>query len=339
MPRPSPFAPIRLAVALVLAGAVAGVGTSHALPPPAAVTGEPVRFASSSPFVLADAGPAAPSVRARGRLFLPAEAARPVPAVVLLHGAGGVSYARELRYARQLAARGWAALVVDVFASRVEPGTGFTRRLLEVTEAMFLADAYAGLRFLAEHPRVDGERVGLVGFSYGGMAAIFALHAQVRDRFAADGERFAAHAAYYAPCIARFEDTTTTGAPFLMLYGGADAIVDPARCAGVLDDLRRGGSRVRLEVYPDAAHRWDAGGSDWQAPRGLAACRFRVDRDGRVHDGRTLLTLDGFLARTAALAYCADDEGYRIRGDAAVKARSDAALERFLAMAFERADG
>ncbi len=306
----------------------------RALPPPAEIAGEPVSFASSSPFTLAEAGDDVPPVRAQARLFLPLDGVGPVPAVVLLHGAGGVSWARERRYARQLAARGWAALVVDVFGARVEPGIGFTRRLLRVTEAMFLADAYAGLRFLVEHPRVDGDRVALVGFSYGRMVAMYAVHAQVAERYAGDGARFIAHAAYYAPCIARFERVDTTGAPALVLYGSADAIVDPARCDAVVGDLRRGGSAVTLEVYDGAAHRWDAGPSDWRAPRGLADCRFRVTTTGRVRDARTFLALDGFLARTAALALCADDRGYRIRGDPAVKARSDAALERFLTRAF-----
>jgi dienelactone hydrolase len=333
MSRPTPFVAL-VGFGLALLAACVAAGPARALPPPGDVAGEPVRFASTSPYVLADAGDGAPPARAAARLFLPPDVGAPVPAVVLLHGAGGVSHARELRYARQLAARGWAALVLDVFGPRVAPGTGFVRRLLDVTEAMFLADAYAALDVLRTHPRVDGTRVALVGFSYGGMASIYALHAQVRARYAADGARFAAHVAYYAPCIARFDDPTTTGAPFLMLYGTADAIVDPARCDAVVDDLERGGSRVRLEVYTGAAHRWDAGSSDWRAPRGLASCRFRVAPDGRVRDARTFLTLDGFLSRTAALALCADEEGYRISGDAAVKARSDAALEAFLARAF-----
>jgi dienelactone hydrolase len=336
--RPTPFSTLCLALAVVITALAAPPG-ARALPPPAPIDDEGVTFPSTSPFVLAEAGEGAPTVQGRGRLFLPTEAASPVPAVVLLHGAGGVSYNREFRYARQFAARGWAALVVDVFGARVERGTGFTRRLLEVTEAMFLADAYAGLRFLAEHPAVDGERVGLVGFSYGGMATIYALHRQVRDRYARDGERFAAHAAFYAPCIARFERIETTGAPLLMLYGTDDAIVDPDRCEAVLDDARRGGSDVGLEVYEGAAHRWDSGRRDWHAPRGLAACRFRVTPQGHVRDARTFLTLDGFLSRTAALALCADEDGYRIRGDDAIKARSDAALERFLARAFEAASG
>ncbi len=327
----------RIAIALVLTAWFGPIGSAQALPAPARVEGTLVRFPSTSPFNLRDAAGAPPALDARARLFLPPDAAAPVPAVVLLHGAGGVSRARELTYARQLVAKGWAALVVDAFGARVSPGTGFTERLLEVTEAMLLADAYAALDYLADHPAVDGERVALVGFSYGGMVASYAVHDQVRRLYAPEGERFRAHAAYYAPCIARFEDVRTTGAPLLMLYGTGDAIVDPARCAEVLDDVRRGGSEVTLEVYAGAAHRWDSGPRDWHAPRGLRECRFRVRADGTVVDERTIFELDGFLGRALALGWCADDEGYRIRGDAAVKARSDAALERFLESAFATA--
>ena len=315
---------------------VVGLWTTvaFALPPPADVDGAPVRFASTSPFTLqAAASGEGGATEAHGRLFLP-DAAAPVPAVVLMHGAGGVSRSRELTYARQFVARGWAALVIDGFGARVPPGTGFTERLLRVTEAMFLADAYAALRNLDDRPEIDGDRVALVGFSYGGMVATYAVHEQVRAIYAREEERFRAHAAFYAPCIARFERTATTGASFLMLYGTGDAIVDPARCDAVLADLREGGSRVVLEVYEGAAHRWDSGPRDWQAPRGLAACRFRVRADASITDERTILELDGYLGRTLALAWCADEDGYRIRGDARIKERSDAALETFLADAF-----
>lgn len=322
----------RLCLGLALGAAIAT--SAAALPPPVPSDGLGVRFPSSSPFTLDAADGEPPAAEALGRLFLPEGDRGPVPAVVLLHGAGGVSRARELTYARQLVAKGWAALVVDAFAARVERGTGFTERLLNVTEAMLLADAYAALRYLAERPEVDGERVALVGFSYGGMVSTYALHAQVQALYAPPDQRFRAHVAFYAPCIARFADVRTTGAPYLMLYGTDDAIVDPGRCDAVLDDLARGGSAVRLQVYEGAAHRWDSGPRDWHAPRGLAACRFHVRADGRVRDQRTYLTLDGYLARALALAWCADDEGYRIRGDAAVKARSDAVLERFLEQAF-----
>ena len=93
-----------------------------------------------------------------------------------------------------------------------------------------MADAYAGLRFLLTRPEIDPERVALIGFSYGAMATMYALSANVAALMAPAGERFAAHAAFYGPCIAEFADPRTTGAPLLMLYGTGDALIDPARC-------------------------------------------------------------------------------------------------------------
>src|SRR3954462_7588769 len=114
------------------------------------IRGQPVTFPSSSPFTPRDAPRAEPTT-AVATLYLPPTSgavARPrsVPAVVLLHGAGGVLAAREHTYGRQIATMGAAALVVDVFGARRDRATGFTERLLEVTESMAIADAYAGLR-------------------------------------------------------------------------------------------------------------------------------------------------------------------------------------------------
>jgi dienelactone hydrolase len=85
---------------------------------------------------------------------------------------------------------------------------------------------------------------------------------QIADRLAprqANGEtlRFAGHVGFYGPCIARFEDSRTTGAPLLLLIGGGDRIVDQDRCDEVAADLRGGGSRVDAVVYPGAVHQWD----------------------------------------------------------------------------------
>src|SRR3546814_476350 len=223
--------------------------------------GERVTFDSSSPFALSNVGNGAgeeeaPATEAIGTLFLPpgASPAAPVPAVVLLHGASGVQSVRELTYARQFAAQGVAALAVDVFAPRRERASGFINRLLEITEAMFLADAYAALDYLATRPEIDAGRVALVGFSYGGMVATYAAYAQVAERYAPNGRRFAAHVAFYAPCIAEFEDGRATGAPVMMLWGGRDAIVDPGRCARVARQLEAGGSAVETAVYRSEEH-------------------------------------------------------------------------------------
>ena len=299
-----------------------------------------VTFPSHSPFALRDVdrGPRAdPPTLAQARLVLPpgASASDPAPAVVLLHGASGVLEAREMTYARQFAAMGVAALVVDVFGARRDPDDDFVARLLRITEAMFLADAFAALDYLRTRPEIDARRVALIGFSYGGMVATLAEFEQVAESFAPDGARFAAHVAFYAPCLATFEDARATGAPLLMLYGGRDASVDAERCAEVAAQVVAGGGRVDTAVYPEAVHQWD-GRFDGPRPigRNLAPCRLEVERDGTVRDTLTFLPMSNGLFRRVILALCADGEGYLIGRDDGVRARSNLDMGRFLAGVF-----
>ncbi|MEM9221129.1 MAG: dienelactone hydrolase family protein, partial [Pseudomonadota bacterium] len=241
---------MRLLFAFALCGAVAcGVVPATAdlsedgLWPSSGPRGERVAVESSSPFTLyqvADAPPESAHVT-----FTPAvgaSAQNPAPAVILLHGAGGVSGSREHRYAREFAAQGVAVAVIDVFAAR--GGRRFIERLINITEAMALADAFATRAWLAARPDIDGERIAIIGFSYGGMSATYAAYRQVLNAY--DAAPFAAHVAFYGPCIARFDDSTTSGAPLLMLWGEQDEIMDPDACEATAEDLRAGGSTVEI---------------------------------------------------------------------------------------------
>jgi len=298
--------------------------------------GERVTFDSRSPFAFSDVGNGpedAPPTEAVGRLYLPPEASAtaPVPAVVILHGASGVQSVRELTYARQFAGQGVAALVIDVFAARRDRATSFINRLLEITEAMFLADAYAGLEYLAARPEVDGARVALIGFSYGGMVATYAAYEQVAERYAPGGPRFAAHVAFYAPCIAEFQDSRATGAPLLMLYGGRDAIVDPERCVRIAGQLEKGGAEVEMIAYPEAVHQWDGRfGAEREIGRNLAGCRFVVEPDGTVRDRWLWLPMSTVFYRKVILGLCAASEGYLIGRNDAVRVQSNRDMGVFL---------
>lgn len=330
-----------VALGIMAAGSAAAAAPrlEVAWPDPASVAdvnGQPITFPSTSPFSLTDVGTGDerdPPTEAQGRLFLPDRASptNRVPAVVLVHGASGVQEARDLTYARQLVAMGIAALSVDAFGARRDRARSFVERLLEITEAMLLADAYAGLRYLAGRPDIDARHVALVGFSYGGMATLYAAQAMVAERYAPDGLRFAGHAAFYAPCIARFDDKRTTGAPVLMLMGGRDELIDKERCAEVANDLRAGGATVETIVYPEAMHQWDGG---WPGPRrmgrNLADCSFTVRRSGLVQDDFTFMPMIGPNTRRLILAACADSDGYLLGRDDAIRAKSNRDLGRFL---------
>ena len=295
---------------------------------------ERVAFPSKDAFAPSDAGQA-PVRQVGGLLFLPANA-RPnqgTPAVVMLHGSGGMIRDR-VSYGPQLAAMGIAVLLVETYDSRRDLAQGFLERVLNITETMFVADGYAALRYLAARPEIDARKVVLAGFSYGGMATEYALYAQMAEAFAPDGLRFAGHAAYYAPCIARFADTRTTGAPLLMLNGGDDELTPPDRCARVADELRAGGSHVAVLTYPGAAHQWDGGMPRGLIGRQLAGCRFRVERNGTVRDENTGLPMSGSFGRKIILGLCTENRPYLIGRDDAVRARSNRDLGAFLIRVF-----
>lgn len=298
--------------------------------------GQAVKLASTSPYTPFDAvrRPGESPTAVDGLLALPKGAGNPsrFPAVVLLHGAAGVVWSREIIYARQLAELGVAALVVDTFGSRRDRATGFEERIIEITETMMIADAYAALRHLASRPEIDAGRVALIGFSYGGMASVIAGYRQIAETFAPDGLRFAGHVAFYAPCIARFDDPRTTGAPMLMLWGSEDTLVDPKRCAEIADDLRRGGSRVETVSYLGAYHQWDGQtAGPRRMRRTLAGCNFAVDIDGSVRDTISLLPMTGTFGRKLILATCTSSDGYLIGRDDSVRLRSTSDMGRFLA--------
>jgi dienelactone hydrolase len=304
------------------------------LPAVKGVRQETVTFRSSDPFVPAAIG-RAPSRIVRGLLFLPADAQpnHATPAVVMLHGSAGLIQDRA-KYGPQLAAMGIAVLLVQTYDSRRDLGTGFIERVLNITETMFVADAYAALRYLAARPDIDPHRVVLAGFSYGGMATEYAIYAQIADALAPNGPRFAGHVAFYAPCIARFVDSRTTGAPLLMLYGAEDQLIRPDRCAQVADDLRAGGSQVRIISYPGAVHQWDGGMPRQLIGRQLAGCRFRVERDGTVRDENTHLPMSGPFLRKIILGLCTGSRPYPIGRDDAVRAQSNRDFGAFLARVF-----
>ena len=297
--------------------------------------GQAIRFPTTSPFAPTDADNAEAAIGV-GTLYLPRplpagrRTPRSVPVVILLHGASGVRYAREHVYGRQLAAMGLAAVVVDVFAARNNGGGGFVRRLIDITETMTIADAFAALRWVVRtHPAVDPRRAFVMGFSYGGMAAAYMLDRRIAGKLGR-GLRFAGHIAFYAPCIARFAKPRTTGAPLLMMYGTADELIDPVRCRAYLDDMRRGGSAARLIAIEGAPHQWDGGWPQFRIGRQMHGCRLRVEPDGAIRDLNTGLVMASPLLRMTILGLCVGGPPYLIGRDDRARQISNRAVGRFL---------
>lgn len=307
-----------------------------------------IYFASATPFdldVILDGMRSALPTTATGRLYLPEGASpeHPVPAMVVLHGSGGISPGRERQYGEQLAANGYAAFVLDYYRPRgITDDTHYMLRVLSVTEFDALTDAYAALELLGTHPAIDAKRIGVMGFSYGGMAARFAMDARLRDALAPDAPPFAVHVDYYGPCFQDLGGARTTGAPLLTLRGDQDASNDLAACLEREAELRAAGSEVEAEVYAGAGHAWEV-----DMPREIiedapyvAGCEVGYDERGHSQvDGSSIVDVPPDTSRVERIAIrlrsgdamreCVHN-GYLIGKDDATKRKSDQALLAFL---------
>lgn len=205
-----------------------------------------------------------PPLSVAGRLDVPlagegGEAPARAPAVLVCHGSDGVD-GRGQFHAAALRSAGFVTLEIDMWAARgtVRGATGRPRTVPET-----LPDAFAALSFLARQPEVDPDRIGIMGFSWGGVVSVLSATRRYAEALAEPGTRFCAHAAFY-PVLWSYnrapghEFTGLTGAPVLIQAGGADAYDTPEVCdafLGSLDPATR--SHVELVTYPGATHAFD----------------------------------------------------------------------------------
>jgi acetyl esterase/lipase len=67
-----------------------------------------------------------------------------------------------------------------------------------------ILDLYRSLAILAAHPRVDPNRIAVMGFSRGGQAALYATLKRFHKMWNPSGIDPAAYIALYAPCITTY---------------------------------------------------------------------------------------------------------------------------------------
>jgi dienelactone hydrolase len=160
---------------------------------------------------------------AHGTLVLPLGATdRQTPAIVILAD-GETPDGRAAPYLDQLLGAGLAVLEMATL-----PGDSL--------EAVLVA--------LARHPRVLGERIGLLGFGLGAR------------QVAALPDPLAARALLYPGC-AGMAPAAMPGQAVLLMHGDADAANPAPDCARLGEALTTAGARLRLRLLPGASYAWD----------------------------------------------------------------------------------
>jgi len=206
-----------------------------------------------------------PPLTIAGRLLIPEIEGR-LAAVIILHGSAGPSE-REGGYAGPLNEAGFVTLELDQWSPRGLAG-GSEGRPRTVQET--LPDLYGARAWLAAHPKVDGRRIGVLGFSFGAVASMLAATRARNTPFLGD-DHFAALMPVYPVChlynrAAGFEFADLVDAPVLIVTGALDGYdndpdAGPSLAASLAPADR---AKVRCQVMTGAHHGFDMPGETRQ---------------------------------------------------------------------------
>jgi dienelactone hydrolase len=212
-----------------------------------------------------------------------------LPAVILVHGSGGITASTQ-RWADELNAIGVSAFILDSFAGRGIVNTVSDQSQLDSIAMMI--DVFKALALLAEHPRVDPKRIAVMGFSKGAVAAVYSSNVRFQRLYGPPTASFAAHIGLYTPCNIQWrDDTRTSGAPIRLHHGIADDYVSIVPCRGYVERLKGAGADVVLSEYPEAHHAYDSIvlGAPTANPRAQTTrnCWLKEGDDGQILNIKT----------------------------------------------------
>lgn len=259
---------------------------------------------------------AAPAARAGGyeRVAIPADQGTltgvfyqpagpgPFPAVIALHGCGGLWRAqgqlsmRHADWGERLAAAGLAVLMPDSYGSR---GLGSQCGVKDLTVRAGrerVADAMAARSWLQQRGNIKPDAITLLGWSSGGLTVLTAIR---KERAPADGKPdFRRAAAFYPSCRSQSDSPSFAARiPLLILMGDADDWTPAAPCSHLAKAAQARGEQVGLVLYPGALHDFDHPRLEVKERDNIA---YSASGTGKVTVGTNMAAREDALKRVKA---------------------------------------
>lgn len=175
------------------------------------------------------------------------------PAIIVIHAWVGLDdHIRDV--ARRLAKEGYVALAPDYLSRHggtpvANPKGAGLRNIDELAPAQAMVeDSDVGFSYLKRLPEVRGDRLGIMGFCWGGGRA-FAIATQARGLKAA--------VIYYGVSPGPLDLVKNIEAPVLAHYGGEDPRVN-AGIPATEEAMKKYGKSYTYKIYPGAQHAFNS---------------------------------------------------------------------------------
>jgi carboxymethylenebutenolidase len=176
--------------------------------------------------------------------YLPLEKGK-YPAIIALHGGGGISPGgggmRD--HCRQFTRRGYAVFIPHYFDQTNTVST--YPAMIDQLFVTWMGTVGKAIDYVQAHAEVDGDRVGLIGWSLGSAQAL---------EVAATHSGVAAVVGNFGGMDKRITDKMTHMPPTLLLDGEDDQLYPVALARQLYKTLKRKHVEVESKIYPGQGH-------------------------------------------------------------------------------------
>jgi dienelactone hydrolase len=178
-----------------------------------------------------------------------------VPVVIFIHGLSGLSTIGD-EWARALNSWGIGVFMPDHLSGRgIAPMSPEDFMLSGLAR---MVDVYHALPRLLKDPRIDPERIAIMGFSFGGLVTLLSSQERFRTRYGLPNVQYAAYIALYPSCALRLRDDVKVAARSIRFFHGTgDDWCPVEQCRALVADLKKAGADATLTEYPGASHAYD----------------------------------------------------------------------------------